>query len=102
MRQGFGTSEGRDNLGNRNVMCPFVDPSYMNSPPVGNYQNRKHEKALKNLTKQLNYSPKRRAAIPFNSVEQRNQGGGKSGELGANPGPGAYDVNFQEELKRLD
>ena len=89
-------------MSNRNMMSPFVDPTYMNSPPVGNYQSRKHEKALKSLTKQLNYSPKRRAAIPFNSGEQRSQAGAKGVDLGAIPGPGAYDVNFQEELKKLD
>ncbi|CAI2363557.1 unnamed protein product [Moneuplotes crassus] len=83
----FGTNEKRAVEFNRNINFPFTDPTFVENPPVGQYDKHKSVKVktgFKNKPKVLRkYKRARKKVKGF-------------------PGPGSYNVDFLNELQTLD
>eukprot|EP00347_Sterkiella_histriomuscorum_P008766 403343838 len=98
----FGSNDPRKFTINRSLESPFFETSQIENPPAWKYQKQIEAGTSKNL---LKLSP--------SMVEQQPVGGSFGKESGETliqkniakrltPGPGQYDIDFQEELKILD
>lgn len=90
----FGNMEGRKFSLHRNLESPFKDFTYLENPASWKYQHPEKDTAF-------HLKPNRRSESitnpsTFASVTKVVE---KQSEI---PGPGAYDINFKEELKILD
>lgn len=102
--ESFGsTSTKKPNFLNQSINAPYSEPSYLDNPGVGNYNKKRFEKVKK-------------IRLPGKSIIRHSEESNKGPFMSSNirpcmveeesnvylPGPGAYDLNFREELKTLD
>jgi hypothetical protein len=91
----FGSMEGRKFTIHRNMLSPFNEPTYLENPESWKYQHPEKSSSFNPKSHKRSESlslPQQTFSSVAKVVERNND----------IPGPGAYDVNFRDELRILD